>query len=73
MCQCNEGYIMDIQTTQAGPWGVYEPHNEIYAWQCMDRDECGDVIQDGVDYSEQFCQKDRRDDWCVQIFFFKMI
>ena len=64
---------MDIQTTQAGPWGVYEPHNEIYAWQCMDRDECGDVIQDGVDYSEQFCQKDRRDDWCVQIFFFKMI
>lgn len=54
---------MDITTTQNDPvFGDYAPHNEIYAWQCMDRDECGDVIQEGVDYSEQFCQKDRRDD-----------
>ena len=60
---------MDITNTQNDPvFGDYAPHNEIYAWQCMDRDECGDVIQEGVDYSEQFCQKDRRDNWFVQNF-----
>ena len=70
LCQCNEGYIMDITTTQNDPvFGDFAPHNEIYAWQCMDRDECGDVIQEGVDYSEQFCQKDRRGNWLVQKMF----